>query len=300
MLVESDPEQAPPPSGTGKRGAYNTRAAVHGPRPATRLTRNLARAFRERLRRMVLLLRRLLTPLLAAPHRTLALRALTSMPPRKRSAAEVRQDTDGEKQGRKRRASAKDVGEGEGKGEKKAGRKAAGGVAQAASEVAAQAGTEQAAEVSLSAPPPGGSKMDTLAPPDVAKNMSIDDPLTLDSTPKPAGTTRIVSWNIVSLKSSMTKGFLRYIEAEQADVVFLTETKVSNAAAYCDSAPTDEAATQCNDVPLVPALSALYAHQTWGIGKTKGYAGVALLSKVEPVKVTVGIPDWDADTKVRE
>lgn len=68
--------------------------------------------------------------------------------------------------------------------------------------------------------------MDTLAPEDTPKNMAIADPLQLDNTPRGAGVTRITSWNIVSLKSSLGKGLLRYLEAEGADVVILTETKV--------------------------------------------------------------------------
>lgn len=48
-----------------------------------------------------------------------------------------------------------------------------------------------------------------------------------------------------------------------------------------------------------PRLTELYPHQTWGIGKTKGYAGIALLSKTKPLKVTTGMPGSDADTKVR-
>ncbi|UZJ55340.1 hypothetical protein CBS101457_004660 [Exobasidium rhododendri] len=132
--------------------------------------------------------------------------------------------------------------------------------------------------VSLSAPPPGGSKMDTLAAPELPKNTTIDDPVVLDNTPKKDGTTRIMSWNVISLNSSMKKGLVRYIEAEQADVVILTETKV-------------------NDVPLLPALTTIYPHQTWGIGKKKGYAGIALLSKTKPSKVTVGVPGWDPTDK---
>lgn len=79
---------------------------------------------------------------------------------------------------------------------------------------------------SESAPPLGGAKMDTLAPEDFPKNTSISDPLVLDNTPKPHNTTRIASWNILSFKSSLGKGLLRYIEAEGADVLILTETKV--------------------------------------------------------------------------
>ncbi|MCO5566042.1 hypothetical protein L7F22_019717 [Adiantum nelumboides] len=98
------------------------------------------------------------------------------------------------------------------------------------------------------------------------------------SAPEPKSSSRIASWNIISLKSSMGKGLIRYIEAEDADVVFLSETK-------------------CNDVPMI--FKERYPHQTWGIGKTKGYAGVALLSKLKPIKVATGLPNGDQDTKAR-
>lgn len=79
-----------------------------------------------------------------------------------------------------------------------------------------------------SAPPPGGSKMDTLASEDLPRNVSVPDPLSFeDDSKRKEGDVRITSWNILSFKSAMTKGFMRYIEAEQADVVFLSETKVS-------------------------------------------------------------------------
>lgn len=130
---------------------------------------------------------------------------------------------------------------------------------------------------SLSAPEPR-SKTNYEAAEGLPRNMTIPDPLKL--TPKPKGSSRIASWNIISLKSSMGKGLIRYIEAEDADVVFLSETK-------------------CNDVPMLPNLKERYPFQTWGIGKTKGYAGVALLSKIKPIKVTTGLPTGDQDTKAR-
>ena len=128
---------------------------------------------------------------------------------------------------------------------------------------------------SLSAPIPR-SKTNYEAAEGLPRNLTIPDPLELSQ--KPTGSSRIASWNIISLKSSMAKGLIRYIEAEDADVIFLSETK-------------------CNDVPMI--LKDKYPHQTWGIGKTKGYAGVALLSKSKPIKVTTGLPDGDQDTKAR-
>lgn len=50
---------------------------------------------------------------------------------------------------------------------------------------------------------------------------------------------------------------------------------------------------------MVAALTTRYPFQTWGVGKTKGYAGIALLSKVKPTKVTTGLPASEADTKGR-
>lgn len=74
---------------------------------------------------------------------------------------------------------------------------------------------------------------------------------------------------------------MRYLEAEDADIVVLSETKV-------------------NAVPLHPALTKLYQHQYWGIGKQKGYAGLAILSKIKPVKAVYGLPGLkDQDTKGR-
>lgn len=74
---------------------------------------------------------------------------------------------------------------------------------------------------------------------------------------------------------------MRYIEAEDADIIVLSETKV-------------------NDVPMHPGLTKIYKHQYWGIGKQKGYAGLAILSKIEPIKAVYGLPDLkDQDTKGR-
>lgn len=99
--------------------------------------------------------------------------------------------------------------------------------------------------------------------------------------PTTPGSIRVTTWNITSLKSSEPKGMMRYIEAEDADIVVLTETKV-------------------NDVPMHPGLTKVYKHQYWGIGKQKGYAGIAILSKIAPVKAVYGLPGLlGQDTKGR-
>ncbi|PWN24169.1 hypothetical protein BCV69DRAFT_280066 [Microstroma glucosiphilum] len=112
------------------------------------------------------------------------------------------------------------------------------------------------------------------------KTVDIPNPLSFTDSPRPSTSFRIASWNIVSLKSAEPKGLTRYLEAEDADLVVLTETKV-------------------NEVPSF-FQSSRYPHQTWGIGSTKSYAGIAILSKIEPLSVQKGLPELaDYDSKGR-
>ncbi|CAE6455756.1 unnamed protein product [Rhizoctonia solani] len=78
---------------------------------------------------------------------------------------------------------------------------------------------------------------------------------------------RISAWNVCGLTACWKKGFSRYIEAEDADIIILTETKV-------------------NDRPSDPLLTEKYAHQYWSKASKKGYAGTAVLSKHKPISVS--------------
>jgi AP endonuclease-1 len=73
--------------------------------------------------------------------------------------------------------------------------------------------------------PLGGAALDTLAAEGLPRN--ADMPQELSYAPRPKGQIRIASWNITSLASAEKKGMLRYLMAEDADIVVLTETKVS-------------------------------------------------------------------------
>ncbi|KAK0526562.1 hypothetical protein OC842_005152 [Tilletia horrida] len=110
---------------------------------------------------------------------------------------------------------------------------------------------------------------DATADPSLPSNIGLPAEIQLEA--RPEGQIRIAAWNITSLKSAADKGMMRYIQAEDADILVLTETKV-------------------NETPIHPGLSAIYKHQYWGIGTKKGYAGTAILSKVKPIKITVGFP----------
>ncbi|PWN43867.1 DNase I-like protein [Ceraceosorus guamensis] len=117
--------------------------------------------------------------------------------------------------------------------------------------------------------PQGGTALDTLADESLPKNMSLPDDLKLDRARKelPEEQKRIVVWNITSLNSAEKKGMTRYLNEEDADLVFLSETK-------------------CNEIPTFNSFKTLYPHQTWSVSSTKGYAGVALLSKMKPLSTS--------------
>lgn len=81
---------------------------------------------------------------------------------------------------------------------------------------------------------------------------------------------KLISWNVNGLRAVLKKGFLDFLEAEQADVVCLQETKISK--------------------DLVSGFSFEdYPHAYWSCAEKKGYSGTAILSKEEPISVTYGL-----------
>ncbi|KAF8609983.1 hypothetical protein BDV93DRAFT_530165 [Ceratobasidium sp. AG-I] len=78
---------------------------------------------------------------------------------------------------------------------------------------------------------------------------------------------RISAWNVAGLMACWKKGFAKYVEAEDADILILTETKVS-------------------DRPADPLLTKKYPYQYWSQAATKGYAGTAVLSKHKPLSTS--------------
>ncbi|KIY67550.1 hypothetical protein CYLTODRAFT_396889 [Cylindrobasidium torrendii FP15055 ss-10] len=96
-------------------------------------------------------------------------------------------------------------------------------------------------------------------------------PVNIEFSPKAEGTTRISAWNVCGLAASQKKGFKYYVEAEDPDVLVLSETKVNNE-------------------PVDPALSSRFPHRYWSISSTKTYAGTAILSKQEPLSVDKTLP----------
>ncbi|KAG6878918.1 hypothetical protein C0992_006609 [Termitomyces sp. T32_za158] len=96
-------------------------------------------------------------------------------------------------------------------------------------------------------------------------------PVTITFPQKTPGTLRIATWNICGLAASSKKGFKYYVEAEDADILVLTETKVNNE-------------------PVDPTLANLYPYRYWSIAEKKGYSGTAILSKYKPLNVNMTLP----------
>ncbi|OJT08188.1 Exodeoxyribonuclease [Trametes pubescens] len=96
-------------------------------------------------------------------------------------------------------------------------------------------------------------------------------PVDLKFPAKQEGTIRIATWNICGLAAAQKKGFKYYVEAEDPDVLVLTETKVNND-------------------PVDPALASRFAHRYWSISDKKTYSGTAILSKVDPLSVDYTLP----------
>lgn len=138
-----------------------------------------------------------------------------------------------------------------------------------------QSGTETEksdGDAGLSPARPTGK--DLVVRPEAPRNTALPSG-TIRFAPPANNDVRIAAWNITSLKSAEQKGMMRYVSAEDAHVLFLTETKV-------------------NEVPDSAGLDSTYRYRYWGIGERKGYAGIAALSKIKPLDVTIGLPGFDS------
>ncbi|GAA5885478.1 hypothetical protein JCM6882_009636 [Rhodosporidiobolus microsporus] len=110
-------------------------------------------------------------------------------------------------------------------------------------------------------------------------NLTVPDPLALFERPQ-EGRIRISAWNVAGLRASEKKGFSRYVEAEDADVLVVTETKTPEIA--------------------LPALDSRYEHRFWGNHSKKGQAGTAIFSKTKPLNVIYGMHDGGEDVSKEE
>ncbi|KLO11849.1 hypothetical protein SCHPADRAFT_905627 [Schizopora paradoxa] len=118
--------------------------------------------------------------------------------------------------------------------------------------------------------PAKDSSTPTLSPNGQPTNKVL--PENIEFPAKTPGTIRIATWNVCGLATSQKKGFKHYLEAEDPDIIVLTETKVNNP-------------------PVDPLLTSRYPHRYWSIAEKKGYSGTAVLSKIKPLSTTQVLPD---------
>ena len=79
---------------------------------------------------------------------------------------------------------------------------------------------------------------------------------------------RFISWNVNGLRAAVGKGFSEYFKEADADIFSLQETKL-----------------QAGQIDLETDGY----HQYWNYAERKGYSGVAVFTKKEPLAVTYGI-----------
>ena len=71
--------------------------------------------------------------------------------------------------------------------------------------------------------------------------------------------------------TEVTQGFKYYVEAEDPDILILTETKVRIDNIIITSARRDSLRSQVNDEPVDPALSNRFPYRYWSISEKKTY-----------------------------
>jgi len=93
---------------------------------------------------------------------------------------------------------------------------------------------------------------------------------------------RILSWNVNGLRAALRKGFMEWFERESPDILCTQEIKVQ--------------ADQIGDDVRQP--DGYHGHWNWG--ERKGYSGVGILSREEPlnVRTAFGVERLDAEGRV--
>ena len=90
---------------------------------------------------------------------------------------------------------------------------------------------------------------------------------------------KLISWNVNGLRACITKGFYDFFKQEDADIFCLGETKMQPGQADIET----------------PGY-----HQYWNSAVKKGYSGVAIFTKQEPLSVQygLGIEEHDQEGRV--
>lgn len=83
---------------------------------------------------------------------------------------------------------------------------------------------------------------------------------------------KIISYNVNGIRSAISKNWLQWLQASDADIVCLQEIKV-----------------QVEQIPMeIKMIEDLGYHHYWYPAQKKGYSGVAILTKKKPLHVEYG------------
>ncbi len=90
---------------------------------------------------------------------------------------------------------------------------------------------------------------------------------------------RIISWNVNGIRACVNKSFLEWLVKEKPDIVCLQEVKAS------EGVLPDE------------VLSPDGYHGYWSFSYKRGYSGVAVLTRIKPLKVLrgIGVREFDRE-----
>jgi len=92
---------------------------------------------------------------------------------------------------------------------------------------------------------------------------------------------RITSWNVNGVRANLKKNGLKWLLEDDSDIICLQETK-------------------CSDNAIPSELKDLENyHCYWNNANKRGYSGVAVFAKVEPIKVSYGIESEEHDSEGR-
>ncbi|RZM23706.1 MAG: exodeoxyribonuclease III [Pedobacter sp.] len=94
---------------------------------------------------------------------------------------------------------------------------------------------------------------------------------------------KIISYNVNGIRAAITKGFLDWLKATNADVVCLQEIKATP-----------------DQIAHLIDLETLGYHHFWYPAQKKGYSGTAILTKIQPLHVEYGcgIEAYDKEGRV--
>jgi len=96
---------------------------------------------------------------------------------------------------------------------------------------------------------------------------------------------RIISWNVNGIRAAENKGFLEWFNREAPDILCINETKAHP--------------EQLSQELVVPCAKGIAYKSYWACAQKKGYSGVAVYAKTEPLDVHfLGLPEFDNEGRV--